>query len=492
MMSYGESNGATSHVDEGDKYFKEKKIYIENGEKIAHKGKLWTDDPISYYLKEIAKFPLLKGHEEIHIARRMELARMKFRTKLLESAVVAESAHDTLTKAYAGQLRFDHTVQSAESYNLRSEQIYGRLPANLKTVETLLARNKENYLNTHCKSLTDQEREVAWKSLSRDKHKIVRLLEELGLRKERILHLAKKLDEDNSQVTELSQKIEESKKQNEPEEARKGLMDERRAILIATQETPTSLRERVASLQESRSTYEQAKNELVEGNLRLVVSIAKKFKKNRGLSFMDLILEGNGGLIHAAEKFEYRRGNKFATYATWWIRQAITRAIADKARTIRIPVSMIDPGYRVRKTEQALLHALRRNPSTEEIAKGAQLSPFETQRLIDLSHAPRSINASVKDGNIGSFAEFLSDKAAIDVLSNASLSMLKNELAMSIEALNPRQKEVMTRRYGLDGDRPETLQEIATRLNLTRERIRQIEVRALARLRAAKSLEAFL
>lgn len=448
-----------------------------------------TDDTLSLYFTEIGKIPLLNQQSEVRIAKRIEKARMEFRTTLLESDVGARTALDLLTKAHTGELRFDWTVQSAETYNLNPEQIRGRIVHNLKTIEALLTKNREDYMQAHRTSLDSEERQEAWKNLSRRKRKIVRLLEELGLRTEKITHVMKKLEDDNAKVVGLSEKIESS----ESDEQRKELVSQRRAILIGDQETPTSLSKRSEALQATWKEYGQAKNELVEANLRLVVANAKYYM-NRGLHMKDLIQEGNGGLIHAVEKYEYRKGFKFSTYATLWIRQAISRGLGDNSRTIRIPAHLISEISKVRGAESMLMHERGAKPSFEDIAKKTKIPVEYVKKLINLSEYPASLNAEIGEKKDNSFADFLVEQSA-DVPSLAELSMLQQKMKAVVEDLPPREKEVVQRRYGLNGYCVETLEEVGKNLGVTRERIRQIEARALQRLREredANNLSAFL
>ena len=253
---------------------------------------------------------------------------------------------------------------------LEKDQILGRLPHNLRTLEVLLRRNRRDYRLALSRSQAKSQRRGAWRRLGRRRRRAVRLVEELGLRTQRIEPMIRTLDEFSRRVDRLQVQLEEQKRTKAPQAERDPLLAEFRSILLATQETPTSLRNRVRFLKSVYAEYQQAKQELSEGNLRLVVSIAKKYR-NRGLSFLDLIQEGNAGLMRAVDKFEYRRGFKFCTYATWWIRQAITRAVADQSRTIRIPVHMVETMSRVRNVSRQLLQELGREPTLEETARKA-------------------------------------------------------------------------------------------------------------------------
>jgi RNA polymerase primary sigma factor len=262
-----------------------------------------------------------------------------------------------------------------------------------------------------------------------------------------------------------------------------------------TLETPGSLKRRVAAMNARLVEYEQARRELAAGNLRLVVSIAKKYR-NRGLSFLDLIQEGNTGLMRAVEKYEYRRGFKFSTYATWWIRQAISRAIADQSRTIRIPVHKIETMSRVHNLYQKLTQEIGREPTIEETASAASISVEETRQVARLGLQPVSLDVAVGgEGNLNEFGDLIEDERAGKPIDAAIQVMLKERIDQVLKTLTQREREIVRLRYGLTDGFIHTLEEVGRVFQVTRERIRQIETKAVRKLREperSRQLEGFL
>lgn len=263
---------------------------------------------------------------------------------------------------------------------------------------------------------------------------------------------------------------------------------------LAAGRTLDDFKKDVKMLQRWMDKSQEAKREMVESNLRLVISIAKKYT-NRGLSFLDLIQEGNMGLMKAVEKFEYRRGYKFSTYATWWIRQAVTRAIADQARTIRIPVHMIETINKVLRGAKKLMMETGREPSPEELAKELGLTPERVREIYKIAQHPISLQAEVGDGGESKFGDFLEDTAADSPAEATGYSILKDKMGEVLATLNDRERKVLIQRFGLLDGKPKTLEEVGFEFKVTRERIRQIEAKALRKMRhpvRSKQLRAFL
>jgi RNA polymerase primary sigma factor len=325
------------------------------------------------------------------------------------------------------------------------------------------------------------ERKSAWKRLSSRRCRAVLLVEELGLRTGRIEPMIGQLEQFSKRIDELKAHIDQIRRERKPMAERKPLLVEYRNILRALQETPTSLRNRISEPKTVYTHYQRAKRGLSEGNLRLVVSIAKKYR-NRGLSFLDLIQEGNAGLMRAVDKFEYRRGFKFCTYATWWIRQAITRAVADQSRTIRIPVHMVETMSRVRNVSRQLLQELGREPTLEETAKKARTTVDQARRVLAMSRYPISLDRPVGNSEDSHFGDLLPDGTAESPATGAGQEMLRTRINKVLKTLSYREREIIKLRYGLGDGYSYTLEEVGHIFKVTRERIRQIEAKAVRKL----------
>ncbi len=441
----------------------------------------WSDDPVRMYLTQMGEIPLLSRPQEIALATAIEKTRSEFRSRLLQCDHAVRAAVRHLHRVHRGELPFDRTLQVSVSDHLEKDQILGRLPHNLRTLEVLLERNRREYQTALNRRLSPAERQRAWRNLARRRMRCVSLVEELGLRTQRIEPMIRTLDEFSRRVDALTQKIDEHRRHNGAEAARIPWIRERRQLLLTTQETPTSLRNRVQSLSEVYSAYQRAKRELSEGNLRLVVSIAKKYR-NRGLSFLDLIQEGNAGLMRAVDKFEYRRGFKFCTYATWWIRQAITRAVADQSRTIRIPVHMVETMSRVRNVSRQLVQEYGREPTMEETARRAETSVDEARRVLSMSRYPISLDRPVGNTDDSQFGDLLPDGTADSPAVGAARDMLRTRIEKVLKTLSYREREIIRLRYGLGDGYSYTLEEVGHIFKVTRERIRQIEAKAVRKL----------
>ena len=325
------------------------------------------------------------------------------------------------------------------------------------------------------------------------RRKGVLLLEEVSIRTRKVQHLMKRLGEISRRMQQLSKELDRARRSGKNLDRPRQISEKLAQLEWQVAEEPAALQRRVEAVERRFYAYEDAKRRLSAGNLRLVVSIAKKYR-NRGMSFLDLIQEGNTGLMRAVDKYEYKRGYKFSTYATWWIRQAITRSIADQARTIRIPVHMIETMSKLRNISKSLVQDLGREPSIEEIADRADLSVGETRRVLKISRHPISLDRPVGESEDSYFGDFIEDETSESPVSAASQEMLKDKIEAVLNTLTHREREIIKLRYGIGDGYTYTLEEVGRIFNVTRERVRQIEAKAIRKLQhpvRARRLEGF-
>ena len=446
-----------------------------------------SEDPIRMYLNQMANIPLLTREQEISLAKTIEVSRKRFRRSLLTCEFAIRATVETLTKVHEGELPFDRTIKVSLTERLTKDQILARMPHNLSTLERLLAQNRADFARLIRKSTSPQDRPAIRTAFIRRRRKCLQLVEELSLRTRRVQPLVRELEKYSQEMVRVRERLQAIQatplSQLDAAASAERLTLRRRLyeLMRLTHETPRSLADRCAKLKRDLDLYERVKRELSNGNLRLVVSIAKKYR-NRGLSFLDLIQEGNTGLMRAVDKYEYRRGFKFSTYATWWIRQAITRAIADQARTIRIPVHMIDILSKLRNIQKQLQQEKRREPSMDEIAERAGLCVDEVIRVMDIGRHPVSLDRPVGDGEDNAFGEFIEDHENDNPLLNATRGILRDKIDGLLKTLTYRERVIIRLRYGLGDGYTYTLEEVGRIFKVTRERVRQIEAKAVRKL----------
>ena len=453
-----------------------------------------ANDPIRMYLAQMAEIPLLTREEEISLAKRIEVTRKRFRRAILGCGFAMQSTVETLRRVYEGKLPFDRTIKVSLTERLTKEQILARMPHNLPTLDRLMEQNNADFKLLISTRTGRTEARQARLRFRRTRGKTLTLVEELSLRTRRVQPMMKLLKGMSARMDRLQEDLRQIKSGTLSCDDRADMRKELRDLMISTQESPKSLRNRVSSLDKLKAEYEAAKRNLSAANLRLVVSIAKKYR-NRGLSFLDLIQEGNTGLMRAVDKYEYRRGFKFSTYATWWIRQAITRAIADQARTIRIPVHMIDLLTKLRATAKKLLHELGREPTPEEIADSAEVPLDDARRVLDMGRQPMSLDRPIGESEDASFSELVEDFGSSSPTESTTHGLLRDKLDSLLKTLTYREREIIRLRYGLTDGYTYTLEEVGRIFRVTRERVRQIEAKAVKKLQhpvRAKQLENFL
>ena len=441
----------------------------------------WSSDPIRMYLTQMAEIPLLTREEEISLAKKIEVTRKRFRRTVIGCNLAMRVTLGTLRKVHKGRLPFDRTIKVSLTERLTKEQISARMPHNLRTLQHLTEENRRDFSRLLNRRTPSETRAMARKRFIRRRRKMLTLIEELSLRTRRVQVLMRQMENSLSRMDQIRSRLRCLIDNPGTIDKRANLRKELRDLMTHTQETPGSLRKRCQRMRRQYDDYEQVKRQLSGGNLRLVVSIAKKYR-NRGLSFLDLIQEGNTGLMRAVDKYEYRRGYKFSTYATWWIRQAITRAIADQARTIRIPVHMIDVLSKLRNASKRLLQELGREPTTEETARAADLSMDETRRVLSMGRHPVSLDRPVGESEDSCFGEFIEDNGLPRPDRAASNGLLRDRIETLLKTLTYREREIIRLRYGLGDGYTYTLEEVGRIFKVTRERVRQIEAKAVRKL----------
>jgi RNA polymerase primary sigma factor len=452
-----------------------------------------TDDPVRMYLMQMGQIPLLTRNEEITFAQNIERTRSFYRHWMLASDFMLQGATRLLELVRDNKLRLDRTIEVSVTNTTEKKNVMRRIGPNVATLRALLTKNHKDFYIAINKRDTNENRKAAWKRLVRRRNKAVRLIEEMNLRTNRLQPLFEKLQDINKRMQELlGLKNNPEHKQNAEQYSK--TMEELHYLMRITYESPATLLRRIERTDMHRQQYDAAKRELSAGNLRLVVSIAKKYR-NRGLSFLDLIQEGNTGLMRAVDKFEYARGFKFSTYATWWIRQAITRAIADQSRTIRVPVHMIDTMSKVRLVTRELIQELGREPTVEETANRAGLTLDDARVVMKMARQPLSLDQPVGDFDDSYFGEFLEDYRDDDPLYETNQEALKFHIQEAMQTLNYREREILRLRYGLADGYAYTLEEVGRIFSVTRERVRQIESKAVRKLQQpyrSKALMSFL
>jgi len=462
------------------------------------------DDPVRMYLTQMGEIPLLTRDQEIFLAKTIEITRKRFRKKCMGSGLCMRASLETLEAVQRGELAFDRTLKVNPNpkpdddpkivETLGKQFLAKRLPVNIESIKVLNARIREEYRQLLDSRLTRARRSEQLARVQNLRRKLVILIEECHLQVKKVRPYIEVLEDHFREMRSIERKLEALKKSAKRSSQVRELQERLAELELEALEPTARLKRRIDQVRLHYGEYEESKRKLSSGNLRLVVSIAKKYR-NRGLSFLDLIQEGNTGLMKAVEKYEYRRGYKFSTYATWWIRQAITRSIADQARTIRIPVHMIETMSKLRNVTKKLVQQKGREPSVEEVAEATGISVDEAKRVMKISKHPISLDRPIGESDDSYFGDFIEDESAESPMQAAGQEMLKERIDDVLSTLTFREREIIKLRYGIGDGYTYTLEEVGRIFRVTRERVRQIEAKAVRKLRhpvRARQLASFL
>jgi RNA polymerase primary sigma factor len=454
------------------------------------------DDPVRMYLRQMGQVPLLTREQEVEISKRIEKAENRVYSITLRFGILPREMITIARRVLNGKERFDRVV--VERKGKRRERYLVELPKLIKNIEKMETKLKAKIQVIRGLRYKENRRKTQESKLNDLKREMLKLLKQFRFKQAVIEGMYPVLSKYNDKLVEVQNGlvplIGRKKKTNKIKNQIKNERRKLRRLELNMEMTVEVFQDLFIELTKALADARRAKGEMVEANLRLVISIAKKYT-NRGLSFLDLIQEGNMGLMKAVDKFEYRRGFKFSTYATWWIRQAITRAIADQARTIRIPVHMIETINKLMRVTKKLLQERGKEPSAEELAEEMDVPIDKIRDIIKIAQHPISLQAPIGDKDETQFGDFIEDRGAESPATATSYSLLREQMGTVLTTLTKRESKVLNLRFGIIDGSPRTLEEVGKIFNVTRERVRQIEAKALRKMRhptRSRKLQGFL
>ncbi|MDO5553753.1 MAG: sigma-70 family RNA polymerase sigma factor [Planctomycetia bacterium] len=452
-------------------------------------GDVSLDDPIRIYLVQMGDIPMMTREEEVKAADLIETTRNAYRRELLRCDFVIAGSVKVLSRVQTGMLRLDRTLDVSVTDTKGKERFWQLLGPNIQTLSEITNRNRKDFEQVVSRRYSREDRRRCRRLLAKRRGHAFHLINELDLRLpfytpivNEMERLNERMQDEMTRLAQLRRTVPDDSDHAESLLAEKQLIRRRiHRLMKKTQESPGTLARKLERIHACRKAFENAKSLFSSGNLRLVVSIAKHYR-NRGLSFLDLIQEGNTGLMRAVDKFEWKRGYKFSTYATWWIRQAISRAIAEQSRTIRIPSHFLDTMNYIRSTTRRLVQQKKTTPTIEEIAQSAGLDVDEVRSIIEMSRPPLSLDRPVEGREESYYGDFLEDHRKSDPMHEMNRAALREILNEALAVLSFREREIIRLRFGLADGYTYTLEEVGRIFSVTRERVRQIEAKAVRKL----------